>query len=227
MSLFLSFSLSCLFLVALCLCFQNRVTTSDRGYVPVLLCDPLWCHSLDFECHKKSRHEKERKRWGSNITKKRLSKRILASSFAQERNVLPFRAFTRIRVSDTSHPTIREAILYKWSCRQGFKSLPPYSSWLLSKFRRQIKPWFTRVFTTILTLWTKQVFIMTFGNFYLRANILFLQRLKQSDKRNNLVYLKGIRYWYSIFSLKNIWYYIIYNIWLYCNKYSIHSIIVK
>jgi len=36
---------------------------------------------------------------GATSRKKRLSKRIVASSFAQERNVSPFHAFTRIRVS--------------------------------------------------------------------------------------------------------------------------------
>lgn len=40
--------------------YAFRTRQQIRGYAPALLCYPLWCHSLDFECSKRSEQEWER-----------------------------------------------------------------------------------------------------------------------------------------------------------------------
>lgn len=157
----------------------------------VILFDVIpWTLSVTRRAGERKRENAE----GATSRKKRLSKRILASSFAQEWNVSPFHAFTRIRVSILR--ILRYAKQFSTSevvCKvlNQFLRLFLLTSFEVSRANKTFihESFYNNI--DIFVIWTK-VFIVTVSHFYWRANIRFLQRLKQSisDKRNNLI--KGL-----------------------------------
>jgi len=162
-------------------------------YALALLRYPLWwCHSPDFECCKKNEQE-----WEKDIVKKmsfkadtRFLLHIRAECFAIPRIYSNTRIgyFNVLRYAkQSSKRSCRDFKSRTISCKTSFTQVFFVISFATENLAQQIKSSFVIVLTTTsirFNVWTKWIFTAFYQFFYLRANILFLQPIRQ---RKNII----------------------------------------